>query len=193
MAVELVTAPTVPPVSLADLKAHLRVDHDDDDAYIAGLAEVATTSVEDYCQRALVAQTWRWILGGWPNDGERVPRAPFGELVSISYVDADGATQSLEVDQFTVAGVEDPRIYRAAGVTLPSVRSGPAVVTITFTAGYEPGSGDDTSIIPAPLRHAVAMTVAHFYENREATLINVRGEDLPRGVDHLLARYRVWL
>lgn len=43
---------------------------------------------------------------------------------------------------------------------------------------------------PADLEHAVYLTAAHFYENREATLVGVSAEILPFGVIEILADYR---
>ena len=44
-----VTAAADPPVTLAEAKAHLRVDVDDDNDYITALIEAATTAAENNC------------------------------------------------------------------------------------------------------------------------------------------------
>jgi uncharacterized phage protein (predicted DNA packaging) len=43
---------------------------------------------------------------------------------------------------------------------------------------------------PADLEHAVYMLAAHFYENREASLIGVAAQILPLGVSEIIAEYR---
>ena len=43
---------------------------------------------------------------------------------------------------------------------------------------------------PADLEHAVYLTAAHLYENREATLIGVVAQALPLGVDSIVSGYR---
>ena len=43
---------------------------------------------------------------------------------------------------------------------------------------------------PADLEHAVYMTAAHWYENREATLVGVTAQQLPIGVAEILAEHR---
>lgn len=67
-----VTPPAEPPVSLEEAKAHLRVDFGDDDLYVAGLIEAATAHLDGWSGilgRALVTQTWRQDLCGFPRDG----------------------------------------------------------------------------------------------------------------------------
>jgi hypothetical protein len=43
-----------------------------------------------------------------------------------------------------------------------------------------------------PLKEAVRQLAAHFYENREATLIGVTAQELPFGLMALLEVYREW-
>lgn len=43
---------------------------------------------------------------------------------------------------------------------------------------------------PEDLEHAVLMVAAHWYENREATLVGVMAMPLPIGVPEILANYR---
>jgi uncharacterized phage protein (predicted DNA packaging) len=43
---------------------------------------------------------------------------------------------------------------------------------------------------PADLEHAVYMLAAHWYENREATLVGMTAQPLPFGVNEILAEFR---
>lgn len=42
------------------------------------------------------------------------------------------------------------------------------------------------------IREAVRQLAAHFYENREATLVGVNAQSLPFGVYQLIAPHRTW-
>lgn len=44
--------------------------------------------------------------------------------------------------------------------------------------------------VPADLDQAVLMLAAHWYENREATLIGISGHDVPFGVSQILGEHR---
>lgn len=43
---------------------------------------------------------------------------------------------------------------------------------------------------PADVEQAVLMLAAHFYENREASLVGVSAQVLPLGVSEIIAEYR---
>lgn len=45
------------------------------------------------------------------------------------------------------------------------------------------------SKIPAPLRHAILLTIGTYYSNRES-ISSVRLQELPRGVKYLTSLYR---
>ncbi|WAJ26279.1 head-tail connector protein [Antarcticirhabdus aurantiaca] len=45
---------------------------------------------------------------------------------------------------------------------------------------------------PDDLRQAVLMLTAHFYENREASLVGVSAEAVPFGVQEIIDAHRVW-
>ena len=46
--------------------------------------------------------------------------------------------------------------------------------------------------IPPALDHAVLLMVAHWYANREATLVGVSAASLPMGVSDIVQDYRDW-
>jgi hypothetical protein len=61
--------PAVEPLSLAEAKAFLRVEHADDDDIVTALVAGARIQVEAQTRRALVAQSSRLIRDVWPTDG----------------------------------------------------------------------------------------------------------------------------
>ncbi len=53
-----VVAPAFEPLTLAETKLYLRVDHSDDDASIARMIQAAREAAEFYLRRSLVTQDW---------------------------------------------------------------------------------------------------------------------------------------
>lgn len=51
---------------------------------------------------------------------------------------------------------------------------------------------DEFETVPDDLVSAVKMLAAHWFENREASLVGVSGQDLPTGVDDILTNRREW-
>lgn len=61
--------------------------------------------------------------------------------------------------------------------------------------GYEIESvygGEDQKPIPPALVEAVLQLAAHWYENREATLVGISAQQLPHGVSDIIREYRRW-
>lgn len=50
----------------------------------------------------------------------------------------------------------------------------------------------DMEEVPADLKQAVLMLVAHFYENREATVVGVSADEVPLGIWDIVNQHREW-
>lgn len=50
----------------------------------------------------------------------------------------------------------------------------------------------DMTPFPGALREAIQMLAAHFYENREATTVDGRANEMPFGFMTLVTPYRAW-
>lgn len=154
-------------LSLAEAKAHLAVEHDDDDALIAEYVATATDYLDGYggvLGRALVSQTWRLWLAGFPCGAIALPLPPLISVSEILYVDPDGAEQTLTaVDDYVV--IEGPlaRIEPAYGLGWPSTRRQARAVRITFVAGH--GAPE---AVPGKARQLVRVMLADLYKNRES-------------------------
>jgi uncharacterized phiE125 gp8 family phage protein len=201
MSVVVVDPPVDAVVSLDEAKAHMRVDHDDDDDYIESLVEVATATIDGptgWLGRCLVEQTLEWRGPGFgPRDG-RLPYPPVSEIESVKYVDGTGTEQTVpDTDYRLVGQPNQPRVVLGYGASWPSARGQDEAVRIRYTAGWPvetEGEGDDavtTWTGPAPIKHAILILVSELYENREATSDTTRIE-LPFAVTALLSTYRVF-
>lgn len=185
-----IAQPGAEPVSLEEAKAHLRVDGATDDAYVEALIGAARAHIENVTNRAVVQTQYRLDLPGWPACGViTLPRPPLQAVTAIQYVDDGGTLQTLASGQYQVTTPSGPCAPRGTvrptyGVTWPSVRPQPSAVQVSFATGYAP------SACPKPLRAALLMLVAHFYESREAASVgSIASVETPFGVKALLAPY----
>jgi len=132
-------APTALPVTLTEIKSHLRVDHSDEDAMIMLYARAATQTLDGYTGtlgRAIVTQTWRQDFNDWPDYRLRLPLAPVSAISSITYYDTNNASQTLSSANYTL--LEDdlgPAAVWASTATLPSVYDRADAIRVTFVAG----------------------------------------------------------
>ncbi len=188
MTAALITGPALEPVALADVKAHLRIDSDDEDALLTAAIVSARVHVESATRRALIEQAWRIYLDAWPR--KRFLRLPVAPLISVDAVtiyDFAGDPQVVDPDDYEADVVSSPaRMVLAATAPAPVGRAVNGI-EIDVTAGYGATSVD----VPAALRQAVLMLVAHWYEHRGAV-----GHDLavlvaPLGFEALIAPYRL--
>jgi len=130
--------PTAEPISLAQAKRQLRVDGTDEDTFISSLISAARAHVEYTCNTQLVIATYQQKLDSFPDcDTISLGIAPLVDVVSITYVDTDGATQTLSTSAYSVAASEKPgKIKLAYGEFWPITRCQRDAVTIKFRAGY---------------------------------------------------------
>src|SRR4029079_17469588 len=97
----LLSGPAVEPVTLAEAKAYLRVEHDDDDDVIAALIAGARVHVEAQTRRALITQSWRIVRDFWPEGGcIAVLPAPLRELTAVRVYRLDGSTEAIDTAAF---------------------------------------------------------------------------------------------
>ncbi len=192
----LIAGPVDEPITLAEAKAHLRVDLTDDDDLITSLIAAARQHVESQCGRALFTQEWEAHYGGFAADGVlELPIAPLQEVLAVQYVDTAGQLQTLAVSTYEVDAPAGPdampgSLILAVNATWPATRAVPNAVRVRFNAGY----GDVAADVPEDLRRLLLLLVGNWYENREAVTKNAPGarlEALPFGAEALLDRYRV--
>jgi uncharacterized phiE125 gp8 family phage protein len=180
----LLTGPAIEPLTLAEAKAFLRVEQDDDDGVIAALIAGARIHVEVGTRRALINQTWRMMRDAWPADGMiAVDPSPLRALTAARVYDSDGTARAVDLQAFVVDGA-GARLWLAPWA-LPTPGRPVGGIEIDFEAGY----GASAAAIPEPLRQAIRILVAHWYENR--AVIGPAATQLPQGVAALIAPYRV--
>lgn len=153
------------PVSLAELKLHLRVDHTDDDTTIDGQQAAAVAYLDangGVLGRCIMAQTWAVdVTGPGPH------LLPYPDASSIA-ADLDGTTLSVETVLTT----------RGTAVTIAGAKPDD---TVTISAEYA---------LPAARLEAaqmlVKLIVGNWYNNREAAIEKSMSE-LPMAATELIS------
>ena len=184
----LLAGPAAEPVTLAEAKQFLRVEHDDDDDIIAALIAGSRIHVETQTRRALITQNWRLTRDVWPATGwVALLPVPVKTLDAVRVSRSDGTTLALDVAGFALDKSAAPaRLSFVHGVP-PAPGRAAAGIEIDITCGY----GDASTNVPEPLRHAIRLLVAHWYENRGIVAAGGEVAVLPQSVAALIAPYRV--
>lgn len=192
--------PAEEPVSLAEAKAHLRVDHAEEDGLIGTLVRAAREHVETYLRRSLVTQRWELVLDAfeapavsfWPayprGPSIALPRPPIISVEEVVYLDADGVEQSIAPAGFRFYPSTEPTLLEPSpGAEWPTPLDGREVARVRYTAGY-----GDALAVPAWAKSAMLLLVGHLYQHREAATSGVMITETPLGVRALLAPHRAY-
>ena len=162
MSMQLITEPAIEPVTLDEAKLFLRIDTTDDDALLASLITAARRLIEQTTRKCLLQQTWRFGLDRWPVATLlRLPLAPLMSLSMVTVMDGAGNRVAQSLANFQINPTSVPPTIQAK--TVPT--SGAACeggIQIDAAFGY----GSTAASVPQPLRVAVLMVLARFYEMR---------------------------
>ena len=169
--------PSAEPVTLADVKAHLRLDHSSEDELLAGLIRAAREEVERTTGMAL--------LDRWPRDGCAVLAIhPVREILLVTAFGTEGEASLLDPADYQADLVSRPaRIHFATPAQPLRAMNG---IEVDFTAGF----GEAGTDVPDLLRRAIVTLVAHWYEFRTGFGPGDQPVSYPAGYERMVASYR---
>jgi uncharacterized phiE125 gp8 family phage protein len=163
-----VVPPAALPVTVDEVKAHLRVTGPADDTLIGALIEAAVSYLDGWTGtlgRALVEQTWELAVDEFPSgDGIRLPLGDLITVVSVTYDDEDGMPQTLDPLAYSVDTYSpDGWVVLNEGSAWPTILDAINAVRVRFTVGY--GAPAD---VPAAIRQAIIMMVGGLYASAKS-------------------------
>lgn len=176
--------PTEEPVSIEEVKMHLKLDGDEEDSYLARLIEAARRVSERNTGRAYITQTWQYSFQ--LRDFSRtikLPKQPYKSITTLEYY--DGVTYAwvaMTASQYKVLGMGDQG-------ELMLLEYPGSIFRVTYQAGY----GASSSYVPADLRAAILRRIATMYENRQDVVVGTvfAKMDKDQAADAFEAPYKV--
>lgn len=196
-----VTPPTWEPLSLPEAKQWAKIDIDEDNALVSQLIKDARSHTETITNRALPRQTRETYPPRFPCGDLLVPYPPLHEVTAFEWTDTAGNVNSWTVSNGNllsgstvmahVDAVREPAAIRLAyGQSWPTATlktSNP--IRIAFTCGW-----DEAADVPSELRRAMALLIAHWYENRSAVVVGqitaIKSERVQLAFDALVENFR---
>jgi uncharacterized phiE125 gp8 family phage protein len=187
------------PVSLATARLHLRLDTEGsppthpDDELVAVLISAARESAENYTGLAILRQTFQLQLDAFPGNTEKINLGlwPVNAINSITYLDENGATQTLAADKYVLENNQAPaQVGLAFEEVWPATRAVANAVTIEFVAGYTDGLSPNPYPMPKAIKQAMLLTIGHLYQNRQ-DVSDFEKFEMPFGSLSLLTPFRI--
>ena len=178
------------PLSLGEVKAHLRVLSSAEDAHIGWLMHAALEYLEGVdgrggiTGRSLVRRTREAAWEAFPaTDRLEIPLPPLEAVEAIQYVDTSGALQTLDPSAYEVAPESlFGLVALKTGRAWPPTAIGLRAVRVRFLAGYPDAA------FPKDLRAALLLHIGHLYANRES-VAEKSGTVVPQAYEALIAPY----
>lgn len=185
MTITELAPPIGEPLTLADAKAHLRIDGSAEDDLISSLIRTVREHLERETGLALLTRTFRLYLDDWPRSRViQIVRGPVQTIEAVTVYDADGMPAEIDVSGFVLDGQARP-----ARLVLPEQPApGRAIngIEIDFSAGFGATGAD----VPDTLKRAMLLHLALLYEFRGAVAPDDQPAAVPAGYDRLIAPFR---
>lgn len=177
---------TSEPLTLQEVKDHLRVTLSDEDGLITRLLRTALEYVQDATNKQLVETTYTYRRDTFPRGSRelKLPVGPVSEVLEVRYIDLAGNEQTMdEADYHASLDREPASVVPAYNEVWPAARRQRDAVAVQFTAGY-----GDPSDVPDRFKEAMLLLIGHWYEYRQEVVEGAIPTTIPKGVDALLAQ-----
>ncbi|WP_045836045.1 head-tail connector protein [Hyphomicrobium sp. 99] len=187
MSLVMTTPPAVEPVTVADAKAHMRIDSDDEDVLIGSLLLTSRLHIEVALSLALITQSWKLTLDRWPGGRDvELPLTPLRSIDEVRVKNAAGVANAVPAESYLVDLASRPArlVWNNSVPPSPQVRANG--IEIDMTVGF----GSTGESVPAPLKHAILMLTAHWYEHRDPGEIGSDDARIPECVSALINPFR---
>jgi uncharacterized phiE125 gp8 family phage protein len=188
----LKTPPVIEPVGLEEVKAHSRIDLDDDDLLIQSKILAVRQMYEQIYNQSVITQTWTMFLDWLPIDCIEIFKRPIQSITSVKWLDAIGTPSTIDPALYWVdLNARPPRIIKTINAVWPYVQPRPSAVAVEFVAGY----GDKREDVPENVLCYLLHKVGDFYEHREGYFEAKNRESLQRldFIDNLISSERLFV
>lgn len=154
----IVIDPPEPIVTPADIPG----SHSATDAAVTAYIAAATEQVDGpggWVGRAFGVQTLEYRADGFPCDEIELPCPPVVSLTSITYLDAAGASQTVDLDDVELDQMTG--VVRLLSGTWPTTICSPASLKVRYVAGYDGTAVADggTGDVPTRVKQAITFMV----------------------------------
>ena len=176
-------------VSLADLKKHVAIDSTESyyDDMLQSMEQAAVAFIESKSRLVLRNSSYEIFCNQFPGGADPlyIPLWPVRSVTDIVYTDQSGSVVVITNAQ-KILSTPPAAMYPAVDTEWPMAQEGNRQsVTFSATVGYQ-----NNAAVPAMVKHAIKMLVAHWFRNRETVLVGSISKELEKAVDALMVQFR---
>lgn len=166
------------PVTVAQLKARLRISNNSEDDFIKECIQTAVRMLENYTRRSFVEQTHTLTIDELGDDFNTVEiflgsksviylgMPPVLSVTSLKFFDDEGNDTLIDSSNYYL-DKRGGRIVPAQGYTWQADQRRVNAVEVVYKAGYiDVTGGQSPSDLDPMLKSAIGQLAAYFYENR---------------------------
>lgn len=168
------TSSPEPLVSLAEVRAFLRLDENVEEALLAGLVRAASGICEAFLNQVILRRPFTEVIGA-SSEWQALRIQPVQAIEGVRSIGSDGSLRDLPPESFAISLDVDGRGW---------VRVNDAGFDRLLVSGVA-GFADVVSDVPEPIRQGVLRLVAHLFTFRDGP-----GGEPPAAVTALWRPYR---
>jgi uncharacterized phiE125 gp8 family phage protein len=189
MHTKIITPPSSYPVTLEEVKRHVRAaDFEDDDVLLQFLIQACTQSAENFTGRAFIDQVFDVYYDGFTTWPLRIPRPPTISVDGVFTGNPESEFTGYLLDQASAPA----RLYLENGSSWPTVTGSYNTVRVRVRAGYVDESASPYEAnVPDAIKAAILLHIGTLYQTRETVVIGQSISQMPMSAEYLLAPYRV--
>lgn len=188
MKTEIVTKPAYHPVTLAQVKLHLRITSSAEDTLLTGIIiPAAHRDAAAQLGRSIMLTSWQGVMDCFPRG--RLLDLPWPKLqsvTSVGYRDATGVLQTLNPALYRVDLVQS-RIYLKPDASWPEVEGTSGCVTAAWKSGFDATATGDAvadeaaqqAAVPENVKSWILLRCGSLYEFRELLLAGTPATEIP--------------
>ena len=182
----ITSEPASEPITLTELKAHLRVDGVLDDTELGDKLTEARKSIEQLTNRAFFTQTRTLSFNRFDYTTSRIylPGAPVASITSLTYYDLNGTQQTWDSGNYSLVVGQPSWLQLDYNIDWPDHRSVRDRIVITYVCG-----ASDVADIDARVKSACKLHVELNYDREE--LRDKAADRIQNGFDSLITQLRI--
>lgn len=186
-----ITPPALEPVTLQEMKNHMRVDYTDEDDLINQYISAARQKLEQRCGRSFVEQTWELRTSAFESSVE-IPKPPTMEIVQVTYLDEVHVEQTVNGSLYAL--VEGGEFESSTLIWLDSATIPNELAVRQDAARVRFKSGWAVADVPWAIKQAMLFLADHLYNDRAEVMLQPTRQEIvqvPVTVDAFIAPYIV--